>query len=253
VDEWRYEPARDLGLTPRDSFRSVRRERGLLSLAASLAWMLITRAWLRLYHRLEVRGREHLPAAPPFLVVANHSSHLDAPALAAALPLHLALRAFPVAAGDTFFESRATAAFASLMMNALPIWRRNCGPHALGELRQRLLGEPCVFILFPEGTRSRTGAMGAFKPGIGRLVCGAPTPVPVVPCHLDGAFAALPPHARYPRPRKLTLRIGPPIVMDDLPDRREGWERITHAAEAAVRALAPQTSNVVPRPSSSSS
>lgn len=76
-------------------------------------------------------------------------------------------------------------------MNALPIWRKNCGAHSLADLRERLLNGRSVYILFPEGTRTRTGAIGKFKPGLGRLVAG--TNVPVVPCHLRGTFAALPP------------------------------------------------------------
>ena len=55
-----------------------------------------------------------------------------------------------------------------------------------------------MLILFPEGTRSRTGEMGPFKPGIGALVAG--TAAPVVPCYLSGAFAAWPPTSRLPRP-----------------------------------------------------
>ncbi len=63
-----------------------------------------------------------------------------------------------------------------------------------------------VLIIFPEGTRSTSGAVGAFKPGIGLLLAG--TKVPVVPCHLAGAFESWPKGAMLPRPRKLRLLIG---------------------------------------------
>lgn len=53
-------------------------------------------------------------------------------------------------------------------MNALPIWRTNCGAHSLEDLRGRLRRGQSVYVLFPEGTRTRDGAMGKFKPGIGR-------------------------------------------------------------------------------------
>ena len=68
------------------------------------------------------------------------------------------------------------------------MWRKRCGTHALDELRERLVGEPAIYILFPEGTRARDGKMGKFKPGLGRIV--AASEVPVVPCHLAGAFQA---------------------------------------------------------------
>ena len=116
------------------------------------------------------------------------------------------------------------------------MWRKRCGTHALDELRERLVGEPAIYILFPEGTRTRDGKMGKFKPGLGRIV--AASDVPVVPCHLDGAFHALPPGARFPAPKKLTLRVGEPLIFSDQPDERRGWQEITDRLEAAVSALA---------------
>ena len=58
------------------------------------------RAWLNVYHRMEVIGREHLPAEGSYVLVANHGSHLDALSLLAALPLNKVHRAFPAAAAD---------------------------------------------------------------------------------------------------------------------------------------------------------
>jgi 1-acyl-sn-glycerol-3-phosphate acyltransferase len=235
MEEWRYSKARDLDLTARQSFQSVRREVGLPSaLLIALRWLLV-RAYLRLAHRLEIRGRENLPRTLPFILVANHASHLDALALAGALPMAWNFKIFPVAAGDTFFETPAAAAFASLFMNALPLWRRHCGAHALEDLRKRLVEEPCGYVLFPEGTRSRTEKMAAFKPGVGRLVAG--TAVPVIPCHLEGTYAALPPQCRWPRPVKIRLRLGTPLVFASAPNDREGWQKIAATLETAVREL----------------
>ena len=91
--------------------------------------------------------------------------------------------------GDTFFQTPIMRAFAAGAMNALPLWRKNAGRHAMEDLRQRLIGEPCGYILFPEGTRSRDGAMKRFKAGVGMLVNG--TRVPVIPCHIEGTHRAL--------------------------------------------------------------
>jgi 1-acyl-sn-glycerol-3-phosphate acyltransferase len=79
--------------------------------------------------------------------------------------------------------------------------------------------------------------MAGFQPGIGALVAG--TGVPVVPCFLEGAFAAWPPMRRFPRPGRLRLRIGAPVRCDDLPPGRAGWEDTARRCEAAVRALMP--------------
>jgi hypothetical protein len=124
MEKWRLEPARDLGVPLGKSLRSLQRESGLVTVIARLGWWSTVRAYLALGHRLSIRGREHLPVAPPFVIVANHTSHLDALVLAAALPRRLWDRVFPIAAGDTFFETPLLAAFAAVGLNSLPMGRR---------------------------------------------------------------------------------------------------------------------------------
>jgi 1-acyl-sn-glycerol-3-phosphate acyltransferase len=235
MGDWKFQPAGDQQLKPGESMKSVRREVGLIGATTQLGWRILSRLYLRGYHRLTVHGMEHLPEKPPFVMVANHSSHLDALTLAAALPWKLLRFAFPIAAGDTFFVTKATTVFAAMMLNALPMWRKKCGAHAMGELQARLLEGPAIYLLFPEGTRTRTGEMGPFKPGLGMLLGGAD--IPVVPCYLDGAFAALPPGGKWPKPHPLTLRIGPPLGFGSLPNDRTGWRTIAEQLEEAVRKL----------------
>jgi 1-acyl-sn-glycerol-3-phosphate acyltransferase len=208
--EWKLRPARDLGLAPGDRLRSLSRERGLVGMAANAVWRRALRLYLRLFHRLEVEGLDNLPP-PPFVLIANHSSHLDALVLAGSLRGEAARAAHALAAGEVFFGSGAGAAFAAYAINALPIWRGRTRRGDLQTLRERLVEDRLVYILFPEGTRSRTGEMGPFQPGLATLVAG--TSVPVVPCWIEGAHAAWPPQRRWPRPGRLGLRIGAPLVM----------------------------------------
>lgn len=121
-------------------------------------------------------------------------------------------------------------------MNALPMWRNNCGRHAIEELRSRLIEEPCGFILFPEGTRSRTGEIAPFKPGLGMIVAG--TSVPVVPCHLDGAHQAWPPQSKWPKDgHHIRVRCGNALNFASIENNRDGWCRIAADLEQAVRRL----------------
>ena len=235
MDAWKYQPARDLNLSPAQRWRSVWREDGLVETAVHAAWWSAVSLYLGTAHRLRVEGREHLPHRPPFVIAANHSSHLDALVLAAALPARLRRSVLPVAAGDYFFEAPAMAAFAALCLNALPLWRKRAGRHAMQDLRKRLLEDRCACILFPEGTRSRTGEVGEFKAGLGMIV--AASDVPVVPCHVAGAHDAWPPARHRPRPRPVSVRIGRPLRFADAPNDRDGWERVARDAEAAVRRL----------------
>jgi 1-acyl-sn-glycerol-3-phosphate acyltransferase len=232
--EFNLRPARDHGLDGVDRLKSLSRERGLGSVVLGSAWRFALRGYLAGFHRLVVTGRENLPP-PPFVMVANHASHLDALVLSAVLRGEAARRAHALAAGDTFFTSTLGAAFAAYAVNALPIWRKRTRASEIATLRERLVDDRLAYILFPEGTRTRDGAMAAFQPGIGALVAG--TAVPVVPCFLDGAFAAWPPHRRWPRPGRLRLAIGQPVGCDDLAPTRAGWEETARRCEVAVRAL----------------
>ena len=234
--DWDLRPARDHGLTPGERLRSNGREPGLGSLAAAGLWRAAVRLYLAAAHDLRVTGREHLPPAP-FVMVANHASHLDALTLAAALPPALARHAYSLAAGDTFFTSTHAAVFAAYAVNALPVWRRRTSARDLDALRARLHEDGAMLILFPEGTRSRSGAMGPFRPGLGALVAG--TDVPVVPCFLAGAHAAWPPGRRLPRPGRLRLVIGAPVAFGTTAPDRAGQHDVATACEAAVRALDP--------------
>ncbi len=235
MEPWKYEPARDRDLSPVERARSLRREAGLLETAGHLAWLTFVKFYLRVFQRLSVRGRENIPHEPPFVLVSNHSSHLDAPVLAAALPYRLCNRVFPVAAADVFFETKVGSFFSAIMLNALPVWRKSSGPGALRALRNRLVGEPCGYILFPEGGRSRDGKMTTFRAGLGIIVAG--TRAPVVPCFLRGTFEAMPPGRRWPVPHKLCVTFGKPLDFSEIPNRRDGWRLLACETEEAVRRL----------------
>ena len=233
--DWEYEPAADLGMTAGEAVRDVVREPGLVGGATARAWWVLAHAWLKWRHRLRIEGRERLPDRAPFVMVANHTSHLDALALGAAAPRRLRRLVFPIAAGDTFFRTPATAAFAAFALNALPMWRDNCGLYALKALRERLLKGRGVLVLFPEGTRSRTGSMAPFKPGAGMLVAG--TTVPVFPCGIFGAFEAWPPQSPRPGKGPIRVRIGSALTFADVKNRRAGWSEVATRLEEAVRAI----------------
>ena len=207
---------------------------GLRSTAA-----LILRSWLKLYHRLEITGCENLPQEGSFVMVANHASHLDTLCLLAAMPLRKLHRAFPAAAQDYFFVSAPRLAMAAVVVNALPFGRQKHIRHSL-ELCGQLLANPGnILILFPEGTRTATGQIGEFKPGIGLLVAGRN--VPVVPCHLHGAFQAWPKGRSWPRPHKLRLQIGAPRTYAALVPGKESCELIGSDLRQAVCDLAAST------------
>jgi len=140
--------------------------------------------------------------------VANHSSHLDTLCLLAALPLRKLHRAFPAAAADYFFQSVPRILVAAVVTNALPFARRVRVRRSLSICSELLSNPENILIIFPEGTRSKTGETREFKSGIGALVAGRD--VMVLPCYLQGAFNAWPKGRRLPRPKKVRLIVGAP-------------------------------------------
>ncbi len=240
---WKYQPAGDHGLTYRERNRSLKRENGAIRhLVQRTSWGAFHQ-YLNTFHHLRIAGRENLPARGPFVLVANHGSHLDTLTLGAALPPSRRGEILPLAAGDFFFRTPVLAAFSAIFLNALPVWRRGCRRKQLQTLRNRLESQDHenptaeVYILFPEGTRSRDGRMHAFKSGVGYLVAGSR--IPVVPCRLTGAFEAWPPRDKWPHQSPVSLEIGSVVSFEDRPRDRAGWRSVAEDLEHRVRSLRP--------------
>lgn len=233
--EWKLRPARDHGMAARDRLASPLRERSLGGLALNAAWRRIVRAYLVTAHRLRVSGQENLPASGPFVMIGNHASHLDALTLTSLLHGAPGRRVYALAAADTFFTDVRGSMFAAYAINALPVARQGGGRAGMRLMRERLIDDGFVYVIFPEGTRTRTGALAPFKSGIGMLVAG--THIPVVPCWIEGAFAAWPAASKLPRPSRVTVTIGPAQWFAEVADDSEGWGRVAAACEAAVRSL----------------
>src|SRR5262245_15634850 len=180
---------------------------------------LTMRGLLRTYNHLEIVGQENLPLGSSFIMVCNHSSHLDAVCLLASLPLTRVDRAFPVAAADYFFSTPLRSMLCVIAVNGLPLDRHH-GGDGLDVCRELLHDSNNILIIFPEGTRTCSGELGRFRSGVSRLVAGTNTPV--VPCHLSGAFEAWPKGRHLPRPVPLRLRIGTPRMFPDVSSEDHG-------------------------------
>ncbi len=193
------------------------------------------RVYLRTYHRLHIVGREHLPSEESFLIVANHASHLDVLCLRAAIPLSRLHHTFSLASRDYFFARMRRLLPAIVFANAVPFGRNTRLREGLYLCRQIVAVPGNVLVLFPEGTRSTTGRIGKFRPGVGAIVGG--TNLPVVPCAIQGTFRALPKGGWFPQPSALRLVIGSPRRYTHLPLGRESSDWIADDLQAAVQEL----------------
>lgn len=178
-----------------------------------------------------VRGAEHLGALDrPALICPNHSSHIDHPALRLALGPRYRHRLAIAAASDYFWRNRGLA-FLAGWLAGVPFSREGRG--ALESLKaiETLLARDWSVVVYPEGTRSRTGQIAHFRPGAGFVAVR--TGRPVLPVRIYGTRAVLPPGARRPRRGHVEVRFGAPLV----PLPGEDARAFTSRLEAAVRAL----------------
>lgn len=235
MTEWEYHPAPDIDESMAEHLRNFPRQPHMLDYALRSIAALVLRGWMRLYHRLCIDGHENLPESGSFILVCNHTSHLDTLSILCAIPLTKINRAFPAAAADYFFSSVPRSAVSAILINALPFDRQVKGAESLTVCSELLANEGNILIIFPEGTRTTTGDMGRFRSGIGRLVVG--TDLPVVPCHLDGGLRAWPKGKLWPRPFRLHLRIGRPRTYVNLEKTSESVFKICSDLERRVAEL----------------
>jgi 1-acyl-sn-glycerol-3-phosphate acyltransferase len=159
----------------------------------------------------------------PFVVVANHSSHLDAPLIMGALPRPLARYLAAGAAGDYFFDVWWRRGLTALFFNAFPVDRSGKNPRNINA--KMLLQHDVPVLVFPEGTRSKDGTMGHFKPGGAALATA--TGVPILPVAIIGAHEAHPRGSKWPKSGKsVAVIFGAPMRALDNENPTEFMARV---------------------------
>jgi 1-acyl-sn-glycerol-3-phosphate acyltransferase len=187
---------------------------------------------MTLFIGLRVRGREHLAGPGPFILIANHSSHLDTISLLSLFPLGRLRHIRPVAAADYFERNKIVSVFTKTIFNILPIARKNITAenNPLRRMQQAIEAGDSLLI-FPEGTRGSGEKMGEFRSGVAHLLEKVPG-LQVVPAYLINMGRSLPKGEFIPVPFFCEIRIGAPRGMSGT--RQE----ITRTLETAVLELA---------------
>ena len=199
-----------------DCFQASRLERALLAMNRGLARAIIP-AIFRSFFTLNLKNRDILKreVVPGLkerghLLIANHNSHLDAISIYCSLPYRIRGKLVGAAAADYFFNAKSKMAYYLLQstMRAVPV-RRNASPTDFFRVIGSTLDRGESVLIFPEGTRSRTGELGPFLPSIGQLV--REVDAPVVPISLHGTHELWPAHEERPKFGEIGVTINAPI------------------------------------------
>ena len=176
---------------------------------------------LAYYTRRRCVGRDKLRRLrAPVILVANHVSHMDTPVILAALPRRVRKRTVVAAAADYFYRNRFIAIAVSMIFNTVPMDRKGggLGKQASGHV-DRLLDRGWNLLVFPEGTRSRTGGVGHLRRGA--AVLAARHQVSIVPIRIRGTRDAMPPGRFWPsrirsrngsKRHRVSIAFGDPIT-----------------------------------------
>ena len=193
--------------------------------------------FVSLYLRPRVVGVEHLPASGAYLLAANHSSHADTAVIFSAVPRQLRHRLLAAAAQDYFFVGGLRQRAARTLFNAIPVDRETTRRDPLRHV-VRGLREGYGMLIYPEGTRARTGRIGPFRSGIGRLIAQCPH-LPVIPTLVEGTDEVMPKGRSLPVPRPVSVTFGAPLHPHaDLANKSTWQAAANQVREAIVATLA---------------
>ena len=213
----------------------LRFERGGAALRALRRLLaMLNRLVMRSAFGLRVIGADNLPASAPFVICANHASYLDPFALAAALSYERLTQTWWAGWTGILFSGPLSRAF-SRLAQVIPVDPDRAAASSLA-LGGTVLEHGRSLVWFPEGARSPDGSLQRFLPGIGALL--ANHPVPVVPAHIAGAFAAWPRTHRFPRPHRVIVTIGAPVTSAELIASGSRPEDVAERIRALVARIA---------------
>ncbi len=190
-----------------------------------ISWHLTYPLVKCLFH-LKVEGRENIPEKGAIIIAPNHLSNLDPPMVGYAAKREL----FYLAKEGLFVVSKP---FEWLIrtFNAIPIKREGFDIKVFREV-DRLIKRGQAIVIFPEGTRSKSGQLLPFKPGVGMIA--ARYGIPVVPCYIENTNKPIWKILTGKNP--IIIKFGKPIECDKKKDKNY-YEYITKLIESEVKKL----------------
>lgn len=203
-----------------------------MNLLYRICW-LIVRTYMIVFCRLKLVGIENIPETGGFILASNHISAVDPPFLGSSIS-----RSMHYMAKKELFANFILGPLIR-NLNAIPVDRGIFDRNAL-EKSKSVLSQGDGLIMFPEGTRSKTGRLGKGKPGIGMLARSAV--VPIVPAYIHNSKIF---YKMLFLGKRLIIGFGRPISADwvaDRDDSKEGYRAIASEVMERISRLREQIS-----------
>lgn len=155
--------------------------------------------------RAEVEGDSKGPAGGPCVFMSNHLSLIDGPLL-----FLLIRRPVRIIMKSSIFRIP-VAGLGMRYAGFVPVDRKgaNGGRVAISQAAAMVKSRGYSFLIFPEGTRSLTGALGPFRRG--GFFLAREAGVPVVPISIRGTFALMPKGKIIPRKGRIRVVFHSPV------------------------------------------
>lgn len=158
-------------------------------------FFLFIKPFIYLVLGVNVSGAENLPKIDrgPYIIIANHNSHIDTMLLMSLFTSFQVLKIHPVAAADYFCNTKLKAFIFKRILGIIPIERklRKVHEEELFKDINETLKDGHSIVIYPEGTRGKDNQLQKFKSGVAHIAKMNPK-VPVVPFFLNGPDKILP-------------------------------------------------------------
>lgn len=184
----------------------------------------LVRIYFTALFRMEVRGRANIPRRGRILIAANHISAYDPPLVGCLIP-----RVVYFMAKKELFRIPLLGPLIRFY-NAIPTDRTGTSLSTVRRVEALLAAEQAVLV-FPEGTRMRSGRLGTPKAGVGMLAVR--NHADIVPVHLDGLYRKRGFRLRRPR---VQVVFGEPLRVAAFLGNGAADKEIYLAVAAAVSA-----------------
>lgn len=183
----------------------------------------------RVIFHVSVKGREHIPKSGPFIAASNHTSFTDPPLIGSLIKREIAFFAKEELFHKVILKDLIK------RLNSFPVKRGESNVSSVKTCIRILLDKKMPLLIFPEGTRTKTGQLGTPERGISFIA--AQTKVPILPIYVENGERLL---DCVLFQKRLKVRFGEAIQYNDyapLVKEKKGYAELAQLIMSKIQTL----------------